>query len=835
MSRRELALPVQGMTCASCVAHVEEALREVPGVLSVAVNLATERATLVYEEEKAGPADFLRAVRGAGYEVPEETLVLPIAGMTCASCVAHVEEALREVPGVLSAAVNLATERAVVTYIPGVVEKGQLVQAVRAAGYEVPDLEALAQKEEDEEVLRMRWARRRMFLAWALTLPILLWMLPEMLWGIVWPNHLVLESGMILLALPVLLVAGRQTYVSAWRSLLHGNANMDVLISMGTLASFLTGPAALLTLLLEGHPLIANYAGVAAMIMAFHLTGRYVEASARGRASQAIRRLLQLGAKTAHILVGEVEREVPVEAVQVGDVMIVRPGERIPTDGVILEGESALDESMITGESMPVNKGPGDEVIGATINQDGRLKVRATRVGRDTFLAQVIRLVEQAQGSKVPIQAFADRVTARFVPVVIGIALATLVAWLLWAPYLRQVGAWSRLPWVDPDLGEVTLAIYAAVAVLVIACPCALGLATPTAIMVGTGLGAQNGILIRSGEAIQALKDLQMIVFDKTGTLTRGRPEVTGVVAVDGREEEVLRWAASAELGSEHPLGRAVVERARALGLPLSEPADFQARRGRGVWARMDGHEVWVGSTRFLEEAGVDLTPLGGTAERWEEEARTVMGVALDGRLLGAVALADRLKEDAAAAVAELERMGIRTAMLTGDNRRTAEVIARQAGISRVLAEVLPEGKVNEIRRLQEEGWRVGMVGDGINDAPALTQADVGIAIGSGTDIAIEAADITLVRGDLSGVVRAVKLSRATFRKIVQNLFWAFFYNVLMIPLAVLGLMHPVLAEIAMATSSVTVVSNANLLRRADIRPAYEKKEGSGVGKMARA
>ncbi|MGC9023575.1 MAG: copper-translocating P-type ATPase, partial [Chloroflexia bacterium] len=515
-------------------------------------------------------------------------------------------------------------------------------------------------------------------------------------------------------------------------------------------------------------------------------------------------------------------------------VLVVRPGERIPTDGVILEGESALDESMVTGESMPVNKGPGDEVIGATVNQDGLLKVRATRVGRDTFLAQVIRLVEQAQGTKVPIQAFADRVTARFVPVVIGIALVTLVAWLLWAPYLRQVGAWSRLPWVDPTMAGVTLAVYAAVAVLVIACPCALGLATPTAIMVGTGLGAQNGILIRSGEAVQALKDLQVIVFDKTGTLTRGRPEVIEVAALDGREEDVLRWAASAELGSEHPLGRAVVERARDQGLPLSAPADFQARRGQGVQARVEGHEVRVGSVRFLEATGIELTPLGDTVKRWEEEARTVMGVALDGHLLGAIALADRLKDDAAAAVAELERMGIQTAMLTGDNRRTAEAIARRCGISRVLAEVLPEGKVDEIRRLQAEGKRVGMVGDGINDAPALTQADVGIALGSGTDIAIEAADITLVRGDLSGVVRAVYLSRAIFRKIVQNLFWAFFYNVVMIPLAVLGLMHPVLAEIAMATSSITVVSNANLLRRADIRPSYERRRKSDVEAMVR-
>jgi Cu+-exporting ATPase len=833
MATRELSLPVQGMTCASCVMHVENALKEVPGVERVAVNLATERAALVYDPEKTGMDALVHAVEYSGYDVPRETIVLPLSGMTCASCVMHVENALKEVPGVLSVAVNLATERATVTYIPGAVERGQLIEAVRYAGYDVVDMEALASEEEDEEERKMRVARRRMWIAWAFTIPIVLVMLPEMFFMeqlMMWagPYATVVQVAMIAvmlgLALPVLFWAGRQTYRSGWSSLIHGSANMDVLISMGTLASLLTGPVALVSLLVTGKALIANYAGVSAMIMTFHLTGRYVEASAKGRASQAIRRLLELGAKTARVLVDGVEREVPIEAVQVGDVLIVRPGERVPTDGTIVEGESALDESMVTGESMPVNKRPGDEVIGATINQDGLLKVRATRIGRDTFLAQVIKLVEQAQGTKVPIQAFADKITARFVPVVVGIAVLTLIAWLLFAPTLQQVGAWSGLPWVDPTLGRVTLAIFATVAVLVIACPCALGLATPTAIMVGSGMGAQNGILIRSGEAIQTLKDLGVIVFDKTGTLTKGKPEVTDVVALDGTEDNVLRWAASAEQGSEHPLGRAVVERARAAGLKLSDPANFQVQRGRGVQAEVDGRVVLVGSARFLGEAGLEPTPLAEVQARLEGEAKTVMLAAVDGRLVGAIAVADTLKEDSIAAVAELEHMGIRTVMLTGDNRRTAEAIAKQAGISRVIAEVLPEGKVEEVRRLQGEGQRVGMVGDGINDAPALTQADVGIAIGTGTDIAIEAADITLVRGDLSGIVRAVKLSRATFRKIVQNLFWAFFYNLVMVPLAILGLMHPVLAEIAMATSSITVVSNANLLRRVDIRPSYERR-----------
>jgi Cu+-exporting ATPase len=652
-------------------------------------------------------------------------------------------------------------------------------------------------------------------------------MLPEMIWGVMWPNEMVFNAGMILLALPVLFWVGRRTYRSGFTAVLHGYANMDTLISLGTGVSLLTGPASFL------FP-VANYAGVAAMIMAFHLTGRYVEETARGRASQAIRKLLELGARTARIVQEGREVEVPVEAVQVGDVMVVRPGEKIPTDGVVLEGESAVDESMATGESMPVNKRPGDQVIGATVNQEGLLKVRATRVGRDTFLAQVIKMVEEAQGSKVPIQEFADRVTGVFVPVVMSIAVLTLAAWLLFPgamTSLVRVGAF--LPWVNPDLGAITLAIVSTVAVLVIACPCALGLATPTALMVGSGMGAGHGILIRSGEAIQTLKDVRVVVFDKTGTVTKGKPEVTDLIPNPESpipDSRLLYWAASAERGSEHPLGRAIVERAEAEGLTLDEPREFQALRGRGVVATVDGHRVLVGSRRLMEEHGLDMAPLaqgrpvGSLLRRLEEEARTAILVAVDGHLAGVLAVADTLKEDSRDAIAELHRMGLETAMITGDNRRTAEAIARRVGIDHVLAEVLPDGKVAEVRKLQEQMGLVAFVGDGINDAPALAQADVGIAIGTGTDIAIEAGDVTLVRGELTGVVEAINLSRATFRKIRQNLFWAFFYNVVMIPLAVVGWMHPVLAEIAMATSSVTVVTNANMLRRVEIRPAYRRQ-----------
>jgi Cu+-exporting ATPase len=847
MSAKQVTMPIQGMTCASCVNHVAQGLEKVPGVAKVQVNLATEKAMVTFDDGPVPLTTLVQAVQETGYDVATEKVSLPIGGMTCASCVAHVEGALAQVPGVLSVNVNLATEKASVEFLPTVTGLPEFRRAVADVGYEVlPTAEEKAEEELSREVRKMQTARRRMILAWAFTGPIILWMLPEMLFGLAWPNETVFKLGMLLLAVPVLFWVGQHTYVAAWRSSIHGAPNMDALIAMGTGASFLTGIATFFA------P-IPTYAGVAAMIMAFHLTGRYVEASAKGRASQAIRKLLELGAKTARILVDGSEREVPIDEVQVGDVMVVRPGEKIPTDGVVVEGESAVDESMATGESMPVNKHPGAEVIGATVNQDGLLKVRATRVGKDTFLAQVVRLVEEAQGTKVPIQAFADRVTAVFVPIVLVVALLTFLAWFLFPDALRPVAEWAAgfLPWVDPSLNAFTLALITTVSVLVIACPCALGLATPTALMVGSGIGAENGILIRSGEAIQAMRDVRVVVFDKTGTLTKGKPEVTDQIPnpksanVGGLSEaekrisesandELLRWAASVEVGSEHPLGKAIVHRAEEQGIALGELRGFKALRGKGVRGTVGGVSrrrneerglqtpkwriVLVGSRALLDEHGVDVVAIENEMRHLEDEGKTAMLVAVDGELLGLLAVADTLKDDAVAAVSELRALGLQTAMITGDNQRTARAIARQVGIDHVLAEVLPEAKLLEVQRLQAEtDGLVAMVGDGINDAPALTQADVGIAIGTGTDIAIEAADITLVRGDLSGVVSAVKLSRATFNKVIQGLFWAFFYNVVMIPLAILGMMHPVLAEIAMATSSVTVVTNANLLRRVDI------------------
>ena len=786
---------------------------------------------------------------------------IDIEGMHCASCVAAVERSLAKVPGVKSAAVNLATESASVEYDGAQSGMDALRKAIEDAGYTVArrdDDDAGAAPEADgtnDELTRderkVSEAHRRMWFAWAGTLPIIAWMLPEMIAGVVIGGMTTFSFGMLLLSALVLFVPGSDTFRSAFRSAIHLSPNMDVLIAMGTLAALATGVIAVLHQFGIG-PAFANFAGVAGMIMAFHLTGRYVEAKAKGRASQAIKRLLTLEARDAAVLRDGQEIRVPVASLQIGDVMVVRPGEKIPTDGVVVGGESSVDESLATGESMPVARSEGAAVIGATINLDGVLRVRATRIGKDTFLSHVIRMVEEAQGSKVPIQAFADRITAVFVPVVVGIALGTLALWLLFPAFFGGIAVWlgSFLPWVNPGLGSGALALYAAIAVLVIACPCALGLATPTAIMVGSGMGAQNGVLIRNGAAMQVLQEVDTIIFDKTGTITEGRPGVTDVVAAathggraadggtangsspDDAQSALLRLAAAVEAGSEHPLSRAVVEyaaeRTHAAGEQgdAATVTDFKSVTGRGVRGMVDGRTVLVGTSAFLEENGVTAPAwLQAEKARLEDQAKTVMWVAADGEPLGLIAVADRVKADSAAAVRELTGMGFRTAMITGDNERTAAAIAREVGISTVIANVMPGDKAAEITRLQQGGRRVAMVGDGINDAPALTQADVGIAIGTGTDVAIEAGDIVLVRGTLTAVVKAVKLSRATFRKIRQNLFWAFFYNVVMIPLAILGALHPVLAEIAMATSSINVVTNSRRLQKADISSGTETQQ----------
>lgn len=825
MTEKKKMIPIGGMHCASCAQTIEKALRETSGVKEANVNFATEKAYVIYDSNITNQSEVMNAINATGYEAQLETkkTILKIGGMTCASCAQTIENALKKAEGVIEANVNLATEKAVVTYDPQTIDLEKIKKTIESTGYQVLGREegtAKYDKAIEEEQRKFNKAKTRMKVAWAFTIPIIAWMIPDMVFGIAWPNMTIFNLGMILLATPALFWAGKETLVSAAKRVSHGKANMDVLIAIGTLTAFTTGPATFFSPIL-------NYAGVSGMIMAFHLLGRYIEAKAMGRASQAIRKLLELEAKTARILIDGEEKEVPVDEVEMGNVMIVRPGEKIPTDGIIIDGESSLDESMATGESMPVNKKVGDEVIGATVNQRGLLKVKATKIGQDTFLSQVIKLVEQAQGSKVPIQEFADKVVSYFVPAVLGIAFFTLALWFVTPDLARGVSVWAQpfIPWVNLNLGVATLAISAFVSTLVIACPCALGLATPTALMVGSGMGAENGVLIRHGAALQTLKDLDTIVFDKTGTITKGKPELTDIVPAEGQsEKEVLRLAASVEVGSEHPLGEAILRRAKKESLELYTVDKFEALTGRGVKATVRSspvREVLVGNRKLMNEENVDFKAIEADLGRLEEEAKTAMLVANSQKIVGIVAVADTLKEDSVRAIEELESMGLKTTILTGDNLRTAEAIARRVGISRVLAEVLPDQKVSEIQELQKKGEIVAMVGDGINDAPALTAANVGIAIGTGTDIAIESADVTLVRGDLSSVVTAVKLSRKTFGKIKQNLFWAFIYNVVAIPLALLGLMHPVLAEASMALSSVTVVTNANLLRRARVRPKY--------------
>ncbi|MFB6347396.1 MAG: heavy metal translocating P-type ATPase [bacterium] len=828
----EISFDVEGMTCTSCANAIQDALREEDGVHEAEVNFASESARVSYDTSQTDRDTLIETIRDTGYDVSEEnqSTTLELEGMSCASCADTIQEALEALEGVDDASVNFSAETASVQHSPSL-SVDRLIEAVEEAGYEARRASRPGEtdEEEDRQVKKMKESWRKMWWAWGLTTPVILWMIPEMFFRS-WFEHSVLgppayDWGMVLLAGAVLFWPGWETMKSAWRSSLNLHPNMDVLIAMGAGSSFVTG-----LFVLGGLP-IFNYAGVGAMIMAFHLTGRYVENKAKGRASQAIKKLLDLQADTARVQRDGETKEIPVDQVKVGDIMVVKPGEKIPTDGEVIEGESGVDESMATGESMPVTKKPGDEVIGSTINKQGHLKVKATQVGDDTFLSQVVELVQEAQGTQVPIQEFADKITSYFVPTVLGLALLTFASWMLWPtlsstvarnaewiPWLDVI--WSQLPTMNPAMWSLsttfTMALFAAIAVLVIACPCALGLATPTALMVGTGMGAEQGILIRSGEAIQTTKDLDVIVLDKTGTLTEGEPQLTDVYTLETVDEDnFLAVVAGLETKSEHPLGEAIVNGVREREIDPTEAAEFESVTGKGVKGTVDETSVVIGNKALMEQEGIEIPDnILAQAEEYEDEAKTAMYAARDGTVEGIVAVADTLKDDSADAVKALKEMGLETAMLTGDNQRTAEAIAGKVGIDRVLAEVLPDEKTDEIRRLQDEGNMVGMVGDGINDAPALTQANVGIAIGSGTDIAIESADITLVQGKLSALVKAIRLSKATFRKIRQNLFWAYGYNTVAIPAAILGLLHPVIAEIAMASSSITVVSNANLLRR---------------------
>ncbi|MFD1378104.1 heavy metal translocating P-type ATPase [Fodinicurvata halophila] len=819
---RSARLLVPGMGSDHCAGLVSSSLKRLQGVTDVHTNIANHRVVVRFESAVLGPEDLKAAVERAGYDVDHaETMGsarqaevrLTVPGMGSDHCAGLISDSIRRLPGISEVSTNIATHRVSIHFDSEATDAAAIQTAVERAGYDVASVEKPESpsqtSEQDLETRYLAQAWKRLWIAAIPTTLIMLLMIPEMFWRPI-PGYLAIVAG---LAFPVVfLYGGFATHRSAWRSLTNRTANMDVLISMGSLPPYLIGLVGFV------YPM-TSFIEMAATIMTFHMLGRYLETRAKGRASQAIKRLITMGAKTASVLRDGQEVEVPVSELQLGDLMVVRPGAKIPTDGEIIEGTSHLDESIATGESVPVEKGPGATVIGATINKEGMLKVRATKVGADTFLSQVIRLVEEAQGSKVPIQEFADRLTNYFVPAVILISLVSFLAWLLMGESLRPILTWgsSFLPWVDPSMTPLIAAILAAVAVLVIACPCALGLATPTAIMVGSGLGAERGVLIRSGEAIQTLKDIKVIVLDKTGTITRGKPSLTDVVTGSGFDEaRVLAAAAAVEAGSEHPLGQAIVTGARERGLDLPEVMNFKSVTARGVEGEVDGEIVRVGSWRLLEEAGITIDELAAQLEDLETTGKTAMLVAIGNNAAGIVAVADTIKEDSKAAIAALHDLGIRVAMVTGDNERTARHVADQVGIDEVQAGVLPEGKVAAIRDLQSRyGNSVAMVGDGINDAPALKQANVGIAIGAGADVAIEAADVTLVKGELTKAVEAIALSKATFRKIVQNLFWAWFYNLAAIPIAALGLLHPMIGVIAMTVSSLSVIGNSLLLKGA--------------------
>ncbi|MFB0565750.1 MAG: heavy metal translocating P-type ATPase [Candidatus Aminicenantaceae bacterium] len=805
-------IPIAGMSCASCASTIQRGLRGLKGVEKADVNFATSQATVLYQPQLIGPEDLVLSVKKSGYDVSTASLEFPIQGLKCASCVKRIENALVQTKGVAKATVNLALEKAKVEYFPQEISLEEIKHAIESTGYKVLEVPLSEEREDVEKQFREKEYRNlkiKLIAGVILGCAIFLGSMPH--WFPWVPAFLSNFYFLWALATPIQFWIGLQFYKGAWGALKHRNADMNTLIAVGTSAAYLYSVVATLfpSFFLKGGIEPKVYFDTSAMIIVLIILGRLLESRAKGQTSEAIKKLMGLQPKTARVVKDGKEVDIPIEEVKVGDLVLVRPGERIAVDGIVKEGSSAVDESMITGESIPVKKETGDEIIGATINKTGSFKFQATKVGKDTALAQIIKLVQEAQGSKAPIQRLADVIASYFVPAVISIAVVTFIIWIIFGP--------------TPAL---TFALLNFVAVMIIACPCALGLATPTAVMVGTGRGAENGILIKGGESLETAHKLDSVVFDKTGTLTKGEPEITDIIAVNSfTEDEILEIGASAEKASEHPLGEAIVKSAAEKNIRLRDPKNFKAIEGHGIQAQVDGKDVLLGNIKLMEIKGIRLNDLKRKAEELAVDGKTAIYVSIGGKAAGLLAVADTLKESSLQAINRLKNHGLEVIMLTGDNRKTAEAIARKAGIEKVISEVIPEEKVNVVKRLQSEGKKVAMVGDGINDAPALAQADIGIAIGSGTDVAMEASDITLIKDDLLGVASAIELSKKTIKVIKQNLFWAFFYNTLGIPVAAgvlypfFGiLLNPIFASAAMAFSSVSVVSNSLRLRKVKLK-----------------
>ncbi len=826
----ELSVPVRGMTCASCVAHVERAIKELPGVSRVVVNLATSKATLTYDPAKVTLADVRAAVDHTGYLVPADELTLDVRGMTCASCVDHVEGALKELQGVLSATVNLGTGSARVQYVPDVVTANQMKRAIKDAGYEAEErgtgakgdaVDRERQAREDE----IRRQGRNLIVAGTVGLLVMIGTFYEMLgpFKAIIPEFLSYKWVIGLLTTPIVFGPGRQFFVNSWRGLKHGVTDMNLLYATGIGAAY--GIAVINTVFPN-----AGFGGAgatffesAALLTAFVVLGRWLEALTRGRASDAIRKLMKMQPKIARVIRDGKEIELPADEVVIDNLIVVRPGEGIPVDGLVVEGYSAVDESMLTGESLPVEKRKGDAVIGGTLNKTGAFRFTATKVGTDTALAQIIKLVEDAQASKAPIQKLADWVAGHFILGVHALAVLVFLFWFFagYRAFFDPNSSFILSPYKLGEIGVFGFSLLLSVTVLVISCPCAVGLATPSAMMAGTGKAAEYGVLFKGAEAIENTSKIQTIIFDKTGTLTKGEPSVTDVVVTGADSSSLLRLAAIAEKNSEHPLGEAIVRGAITRGLDVIDADTFNSIPGHGVEAVVNGRAILLGNRKLMKDRQLDFGPFMLRAEQLENDGKTVMFVSLDDAPAGLIAVADTLKEFSAEAVARLRAMGLQVAMITGDNRRTAEAIARKVGIERVLAEVLPQDKAEEVKKLQALGKKVAMVGDGVNDAPALAQAEVGMAIGSGADVAKETGDVILIKDDIRDVVVALEVARATMGKVKQNLFWAFAYNTLGIPLAA-GLFYPIvsviispeIAGLLMAVSSVTVTLNTLLLKR---------------------